>query len=168
MNKDRNIQRSLLLALVFSVGVGPARQSQNKPQVTAVPRLVQFSGSFQSPAGQSGGLVGATFGIYREQDGGAALWNEAEPRGGSRWELHGAVRLAQERGTAGGAFCGGRIPVAAGYLSSAGRGDRAAGLVGKRSVCAESGGCGNDRRTAALCIRSSRGRFQLNDRFGEQ
>src|SRR6516162_8982967 len=43
------------------------------------PRLVRFSGIVKDPAGQPrSGVVGATFAIYKEQEGGAPLWMETQ------------------------------------------------------------------------------------------
>src|SRR5260370_4396938 len=56
-------------AAVSSASAGPA----------AVPRLIKFSGTLldaQGPARK--GPVGITFAIYKEQEGGAALWLEEQ------------------------------------------------------------------------------------------
>ncbi|MBI4459164.1 MAG: hypothetical protein HY648_03770, partial [Acidobacteria bacterium] len=43
------------------------------------PRLVQFSGVLKDQSGQPlSGVQGVTFGLYREQSGGAALWLETQ------------------------------------------------------------------------------------------
>jgi hypothetical protein len=45
----------------------------------AVPRLVKFSGAVKDSAGRPlTGVVGATFSIYRDQEGGAPLWMETQ------------------------------------------------------------------------------------------
>src|SRR5882672_2211265 len=44
-----------------------------------VPRLVKFAGTMKDELGKSRtGVVGVTFAIYKEQEGGAALWLEAQ------------------------------------------------------------------------------------------
>src|SRR5207237_1022761 len=45
----------------------------------AVPRLIKFSGVLKDRSGQpQTGVAGVTFGIYDDQDGGAALWMETQ------------------------------------------------------------------------------------------
>jgi len=44
-----------------------------------VPRLVKFAGAFKDEQGKPRtGVVGVTFAIYKEQEGGAALWLETQ------------------------------------------------------------------------------------------
>jgi hypothetical protein len=53
----------------------PASQSA----AIIAPRLVRFSGIVKDPAGQPRtGVVGATFAIYKDQEGGAPLWMETQ------------------------------------------------------------------------------------------
>src|SRR5216684_644400 len=48
-------------------------------QNVAVPRLVKFSSTAKDQLGHSpSGVVGVTFAIYRDQEGGAALWMETQ------------------------------------------------------------------------------------------
>jgi len=74
----RSLYASGLLAmgLLGSLTIASAQQTGGAAGATAVPRLVHFAGSFHPPADQPTGPVGATFAIYGEQDGGAALWSE--------------------------------------------------------------------------------------------
>ncbi len=62
--------------LLCSLAIAGAQQSQTGVNTTAVPRLVNFTGTFHTPANAPVGPVGATFGIYAAQDGGAPLWSE--------------------------------------------------------------------------------------------
>src|SRR6266478_3008649 len=44
-----------------------------------VPRLVKFAGTFKDELGKSRtGVAGVTFAVYKEQEGGAALWLETQ------------------------------------------------------------------------------------------
>jgi hypothetical protein len=59
----------------------PAGQAQQAPasdlaQKAAVPRLVQFSGVVKEAAGRP--VVGVTFALYKDQEGGAPIWMETQ------------------------------------------------------------------------------------------
>src|SRR6266852_3509990 len=60
----------------------PSRTVQTPPEVVPmlpVPRLVKFAGTLKDELGKSRtGVVGVTFAIYKEQEGGAALWLETQ------------------------------------------------------------------------------------------
>src|SRR6266853_4743921 len=86
------------VGLLFSLGLGvPGMQAQQpvstEPQAPSrtvqtpqevvpalpVPRLVKFAGVLQDEQGKARtGVVGVTFAIYKEQEGGAALWLETQ------------------------------------------------------------------------------------------
>jgi hypothetical protein len=73
----RSLTRVLLLLTVFSlVAVSPAQQASP----TAVPNLINYSGTLALPSGQSvpSTVVGVTFAFYRQEDGGAPLWLETQ------------------------------------------------------------------------------------------
>lgn len=56
--------------------LGPA--AGQSAEVT-VPRLIRFGGSIQAAPGKPlGGVAGATFGLYKDQEAGAALWIETQ------------------------------------------------------------------------------------------
>src|SRR6516164_7181794 len=66
-----------LLFTVFSVtAVSPAQQAST----TAVPNLINYSGTLILPSGSGlpAKTVGVTFAIYRHQDSGAPLWVETQ------------------------------------------------------------------------------------------
>lgn len=70
-----------LLALGLALSAAAQDEVAPTPQTTvivpqgAVPRLVRFSGVFQSvQAEPRAGIVGVTFALYKEQEGGAPLW----------------------------------------------------------------------------------------------
>src|SRR6266446_1251255 len=60
----------------------PSRTVQTPPEVVPalpVPRLVKFAGTMKDELGKPRtGMVGVTFAIYKEQEGGAALWLETQ------------------------------------------------------------------------------------------
>src|ERR1700692_391089 len=60
----------------------PSRTVQNASELVPtlpVPRLVKFAGTLTDGQGKARtGVVGVTFAIYKEQEGGAALWLGAE------------------------------------------------------------------------------------------
>jgi hypothetical protein len=90
--------RYLGIALLVALGLGvpavhaqqPASAEPQAPSATlqaprelvpplAVPRLVKFAGSFKDEQGKARtGLVGVTFAVYKEAEGGAALWLETQ------------------------------------------------------------------------------------------
>ncbi len=59
----------------------PGRTAQVAPEsvpTLPVPRLVKFAGVFKDEQGKAPGMVGVTFAIYKEQEGGAPLWLETQ------------------------------------------------------------------------------------------
>src|SRR5260370_36450535 len=83
------------VVFVLCLGVGAAQQPavSEEPQAPGrtaqapselvptlpVPRLVKFAGTFKDEQGQPRtGVVGVTFALYKEQEGGAALWVETQ------------------------------------------------------------------------------------------
>ncbi|HET8922235.1 MAG TPA: hypothetical protein VFN26_04480, partial [Candidatus Acidoferrum sp.] len=86
------------VGLLFSLGLGvagmqaqqpvsaepqaPSRTVQTPRELVSalpVPRLVKFAGMLKDELGKSRtGVVGVTFAIYKEQEGGAALWMETQ------------------------------------------------------------------------------------------
>src|SRR6266851_7437329 len=60
----------------------PSRTVQTPPELVPtlpVPRLVKFAGVFKEEQGKARtGVVGVTFAIYKDQEGGAALWVETQ------------------------------------------------------------------------------------------
>jgi hypothetical protein len=68
-------QRSIIADPEMPRGATDAGPAQN----VAVPRLVKFSSTAKDQLGHSpAGVVGVTFAIYKEQEGGAALWMETQ------------------------------------------------------------------------------------------
>jgi len=68
----------LVLCLLLSLSL--FAQAPPTPSLTAtVPHLVQFSGMIKGADGTPGkGLVGITFALYRDEEGGAPLWLESQ------------------------------------------------------------------------------------------
>src|SRR5467141_1807466 len=86
------------VGLLFSLGWGVAGMQAQQPvsaepqapsgtvqaprevvPALPVPRLVKFAGTMKEELGKSRtGVVGVTFAIYKEQEGGAALWLETQ------------------------------------------------------------------------------------------
>src|SRR5712692_6555435 len=60
----------------------PSRTAQVPSELVPtlpVPRLVKFAGTFKDEQGQPRtGVVGVNFALYKEQQGGAALWLETQ------------------------------------------------------------------------------------------
>src|SRR5467141_3296290 len=60
----------------------PSQAVQTPPELVPalpVPRLVKFAGTLKDELGKArAGVVGVTFAIYKEQEGGAALWLETQ------------------------------------------------------------------------------------------
>jgi len=78
----RSIASVLLLLSSFTPAI--AAQSQAAPVAQAsvstvsAPHLVTFSGSVHEPSAVKAGVAGVTFAIYKNQQGGAALWMETQ------------------------------------------------------------------------------------------
>jgi trimeric autotransporter adhesin len=90
--------RRVEVGLLFSVGLGvvgmqaqqPVSAEPQAPSAVVqaprevvpplpVPRLVKFAGAFQDEQGKARtGVVGVTFAVYKEPEGGAALWMETQ------------------------------------------------------------------------------------------
>jgi hypothetical protein len=73
----RSLTCVLLLLTVFSlIAVSTAQQSST----TAIPDLINYSGTLVLPSrpGVPAKVVGVTFAIYRQEDGGAPLWLETQ------------------------------------------------------------------------------------------
>jgi len=59
--------------------VPAAQQSANNEPTNVVPQLVKFSGVLVDDSGKpAAGIVGVTFSLYRDQEGGAPLWRETQ------------------------------------------------------------------------------------------
>ncbi len=73
------LKTSIILALTFFflVSIGSAQQAS----VTAVPNLIRYSGTLKEAQGTSSispATVGVMFAIYKQQDGGAPVWQETQ------------------------------------------------------------------------------------------
>jgi hypothetical protein len=69
----------LLFLLVGALQAMPQEPAAVPAQTPVVPRLVKFSGALKDSAGKPfSGVVGVTFSIYKDQEGGAALWMETQ------------------------------------------------------------------------------------------
>jgi hypothetical protein len=67
----------LALATFLSISICSAQQTAS----TSVPNLVRYSGTLKDAQGaalSSTTAVGVTFSIYKQQDGGAAVWMETQ------------------------------------------------------------------------------------------
>src|SRR5450759_877263 len=79
--KDRSMHRfnnSIVVAFAtLFVSICSAQQTAT----TAVPNLIRYSGTLKDAQGvplSSSTAVGVTFSIYKQQDGGAAVWMESQ------------------------------------------------------------------------------------------
>jgi len=75
----RHIDNSVC-AILMAVGFAAAAFAQPAAKTaTAVPRLVQFGGTLTDAGGKPpSGVVGVTFSLYEEQEGGAPVWMETQ------------------------------------------------------------------------------------------
>lgn len=70
---------SVLAVSVIVVPFAFAQQSNVSANAGAVPRLIRFSGVAKDSNGQPlTGVIGVTYALYKEQEGGAALWIETQ------------------------------------------------------------------------------------------
>ena len=76
------VRDSLIAALcgfLLAATFGAAQSTSNATSSEAVPRLVRFGGTVKDDVGHAKtGVVGATFAIYKDQEGGAPLWLETQ------------------------------------------------------------------------------------------
>lgn len=72
------LNKSRLLTVYFLcfAAIASAQQAHSTTTLTAVPRLVRFTGSFHPPVNQPTGPIGATFAVYSQQEAGIPLWAE--------------------------------------------------------------------------------------------
>src|SRR6267378_5197604 len=73
--------RVILLTVVFLVAslVAQSQTAQIPSTSAQVPRLVKVSGVLNDSTGKAlTGIVGVTFALYKDQEGGAALWLETQ------------------------------------------------------------------------------------------
>src|ERR1700678_770519 len=68
----------LVVCSLFSSAVASAQETQSTTPTSAVPKLVRFTGSFHPPVDQPGEIIGATFAVYGQQEGGTPLWTESQ------------------------------------------------------------------------------------------
>ena len=67
------------LASLFCMSLMLAQQQPHAAASVLVPRLIRFGGVVKDDTGRPlTGFVGITFGLYKEQEGGAALWLETQ------------------------------------------------------------------------------------------
>jgi len=76
----RSLPWMLVICFVAAVAVTPLRAQQDASKVAVtLPHLIAFSGTVREADGRPvHGIVGVTFCLYKEQDGGAALWMETQ------------------------------------------------------------------------------------------
>ena len=72
--------RPMLLSLVASLlSALPLIAQQPAAPTAVVPRLIRFAGSVRDASGKPmSGVAGITFALFKEQEGGAALWQETQ------------------------------------------------------------------------------------------
>ena len=71
----RSLQHCLTLLVLVCLTASALAQSSPSRTSTPVPAMVKFSGTVKAA---SGGLVGLTFALYKDQQGGAPLWLETQ------------------------------------------------------------------------------------------
>ncbi|MBI1956222.1 MAG: hypothetical protein HYS38_07490 [Acidobacteria bacterium] len=73
------ISLTTALACLFFAAVAQTQESVSTAASLATPRVVQFSGVVKDALGNPRtGVLGLTFALYEEQEGGAALWLETQ------------------------------------------------------------------------------------------
>src|SRR5271165_1223832 len=69
-----------LIALVLMCGLGASAQDQvtQQPTTSAIPNLIRYGGVLKDANGAAlaSQTLGVTFALYKQQDGGVALWTE--------------------------------------------------------------------------------------------
>src|ERR1019366_7093461 len=75
----RRIGNTITAVLLVVCGMLVVRAQPATKTTTAVPRLVKFSGALTDGGGKPlTGVVGVTFSLYQEQEGGAPIWMETQ------------------------------------------------------------------------------------------
>ncbi len=74
------MHRFVCLALCFFAVVVPLSSPAQTPAITAVPNLIRYSGALKDGQGTplASATVSVTFAVYKQQDGGAAIWVETQ------------------------------------------------------------------------------------------
>lgn len=68
---------TLMVVVVSSAAQNSSAQTQAAPD--AIPRMIRFSGTAKDEAGKAvTGIVGVTFALYKDAQGGAPLWLETQ------------------------------------------------------------------------------------------
>src|SRR5215472_17823927 len=68
-----------ICVLLVAATLGRAQSSNSSTLTDTVPHLVKFSGTVKDDAGHPrSGIVGVTFALYRDQQGGTPLWLETQ------------------------------------------------------------------------------------------
>ena len=77
--KVRDKMIAAICVFLLAAAFGAAQSTSNVSSTEAVPRLVKFGGSVKDDVGHpKTGVVGVTFAIYKDQEGGAPLWLETQ------------------------------------------------------------------------------------------
>ena len=77
----RRFRTTIVLALATLLSVSISICAAQQVATTAVPNLIRYSGTLKDAQGaalSSSTAVGVTFSIYKQQDGGAAVWMETQ------------------------------------------------------------------------------------------
>ena len=70
---------AMMLFLLLTATITVAQSTSSAQSSGAVPQLVKFGGVLKDDAGRiKTGMVGLTFAVYKEEDGGAPLWLETQ------------------------------------------------------------------------------------------
>jgi hypothetical protein len=69
----------LLVSAAWAQVANPSPAPVSATDTTVVPRMVRFAGAIKDDSGKPlAGIAGVTFALYKEQQGGAALWMETQ------------------------------------------------------------------------------------------
>ena len=119
---------------------------------TQVPRLIKFSGVAKDESDKPvTGVVGITFSLYKDEQGGSPLWVETQ---NVRADETGHYTAMLGSASADGVPLSLFSSAEAHWISTqiSGQRESATGAASERAVCIEGGGCGNVGRLASVSI----------------
>jgi len=145
--------RTAICSVLLMFLVGPVWGQQASSNSGTVPTVIRFSGNLADANGKPlSAIVGVTFSLYKEEQGGAPLWVETQSTAGSERAVFGDARFNYKHRAARWHLRCGRS--ALGRCTGARASGTSARPLGQRALCAKSRGRANHWRTSALGLRA--------------
>ena len=149
---------SLILPMVAQT----ASNSAGSSAAAQIPSLVNFNGVLADVNGKPlTGVIGVTFSLYKEQQGGSPLWLETQNvHAGKTGNYTVALGSSSSQGLPASVFAAGRSPLAWGAAGGTGR--TTASHADERALRFESGGCRDSRGASGIRLPGSDRRSEFD------